>query len=70
MLIGYMRVSGNDERQSVALQRDALIAAGECLPQPGERNINETSWLAKKKQILFHCSPNPDFMIKISVILI
>ncbi|EGX5978432.1 recombinase family protein [Salmonella enterica] len=28
MLIGYMRVSSNDERQSVALQRDALIAAG------------------------------------------
>lgn len=28
MLLGYMRVSGNDDRQSVALQRDALIAAG------------------------------------------
>ncbi|CTW50847.1 resolvase [Escherichia albertii] len=28
MLIGYMRVSSNDEHQSVALQRDALIAAG------------------------------------------
>jgi len=28
MLIGYMRVSSSDERQSVALQRDALIAAG------------------------------------------
>jgi DNA invertase Pin-like site-specific DNA recombinase len=28
MLIGYMRVSSNDERQSVALQRDALLAAG------------------------------------------
>ncbi|MCB8839424.1 recombinase family protein [Aurantimonas sp. VKM B-3413] len=28
MLIGYMRVSSTDERQSVALQRDALIAAG------------------------------------------
>ncbi|CAJ0994614.1 hypothetical protein NVIRENTERO_01502 [Sodalis praecaptivus] len=28
MLIGYMRVSSNDERQSVALQRDALITAG------------------------------------------
>ncbi len=28
MLIGYMRVSSNDERQSVALQHDALIAAG------------------------------------------
>ena len=28
MLTGYMRVSSNDERQSVALQRDALIAAG------------------------------------------
>ncbi|HAS8353686.1 TPA: recombinase family protein [Vibrio vulnificus] len=28
MLIGYMRVSSNDERQSVALQKDALIAAG------------------------------------------
>lgn len=28
MLIGYMRVSSNDERQSVSLQRDALIAAG------------------------------------------
>lgn len=27
MLIGYMRVSSNDERQSVSLQRDALIAA-------------------------------------------
>ena len=32
MLIGYMRVSSADERQSVDLQRDALIAAGvdEC----------------------------------------
>lgn len=28
MLIGYMRVLSNDERQSVALQRDALIATG------------------------------------------
>ena len=28
MLIGYMRVSSNDERQSVALQRDALLAVG------------------------------------------
>ncbi|WP_349963195.1 recombinase family protein [Rhizobium sp. ZPR3] len=28
MLIGYMRVSPADERQSVNLQRDALIAAG------------------------------------------
>src|SRR3954466_4468843 len=28
MLIGYMRVSSADERQSVDLQRDALIAAG------------------------------------------
>lgn len=28
MLIGYMRVSSNDEHQSVALQRDALIAVG------------------------------------------
>jgi DNA invertase Pin-like site-specific DNA recombinase len=28
MLIGYMRVSSADERQSVDLQRDALLAAG------------------------------------------
>ncbi|WP_298672300.1 recombinase family protein [uncultured Sphingomonas sp.] len=28
MLVGYMRVSSSDERQSVDLQRDALIAAG------------------------------------------
>ncbi|MCK3146370.1 recombinase family protein, partial [Escherichia coli] len=28
MLIGYMRVSSNDERQSVSLQLDALIVAG------------------------------------------
>ncbi len=28
MLIGYMRVSSTDERQSAALQRDALLAAG------------------------------------------
>ena len=28
MLIGYMRVSSADERQSVDLQRDALITAG------------------------------------------
>ena len=28
MLIGYMRVSSAGERQSVDLQRDALIAAG------------------------------------------
>ncbi len=28
MLVGYMRVSTADERQSVDLQRDALIAAG------------------------------------------
>jgi DNA invertase Pin-like site-specific DNA recombinase len=28
MLISYMRVSSNKERQPVALQRDALIAAG------------------------------------------
>ena len=28
MLIGYMRVSSVDDRQSVDLQRDALLAAG------------------------------------------
>lgn len=28
MLVGYMRVSSSDDCQSVALQRDALIAAG------------------------------------------
>jgi DNA invertase Pin-like site-specific DNA recombinase len=28
MLVGYMRVSSADERQSVDLQRDALVAAG------------------------------------------
>ena len=28
MLVGYMRVSTTDERQSVDLQRDALVAAG------------------------------------------
>lgn len=28
MLIGYIRVSSADDRQSVDLQRDALIAAG------------------------------------------
>jgi DNA invertase Pin-like site-specific DNA recombinase len=28
MLVGYMRVSTSDERQSVDLQRDALVAAG------------------------------------------
>ena len=28
MLVGYMRTSSADERQSVDLQRDALIAAG------------------------------------------
>lgn len=28
MLIGYMRVSSLDDRQSVDLQRDALLAAG------------------------------------------
>lgn len=32
MLIGYMRVSSNDEHQSVALQRDALIAVGGRIP--------------------------------------
>jgi len=28
MLIGYMRVSSTDDRQSVDLQRDALVGAG------------------------------------------
>ena len=28
MLVGYMRVSSTDDRQSVDLQRDALLAAG------------------------------------------
>lgn len=28
MLVGYMRVSSDNDRQSTALQRDALIAAG------------------------------------------
>lgn len=28
MLVGYMRVSSKDDRQTVALQRDALVAAG------------------------------------------
>jgi DNA invertase Pin-like site-specific DNA recombinase len=28
MLVGYMRVSSTDDRQTVDLQRDALVAAG------------------------------------------
>ena len=28
MLVGYMRVSSDDDRQTTALQRDALLAAG------------------------------------------
>ncbi len=28
MLVGYMRVSSDNDRQSTALQRDALLAAG------------------------------------------
>uniref|UniRef100_UPI00226A6E50 recombinase family protein n=1 Tax=Sphingomonas sp. GC_Shp_3 TaxID=2937383 RepID=UPI00226A6E50 len=28
MLVGYMRVSSADDRQTVDLQRDALVAAG------------------------------------------
>ena len=28
MLVGYMRVSTSDDRQSVDMQRDALAAAG------------------------------------------
>jgi DNA invertase Pin-like site-specific DNA recombinase len=36
MLIGYMRVSSADDRQSVDLQRDALIAAG-----VDERHLHE-----------------------------
>ena len=28
MLVGYLRVSTSDERQSVDLQRDALVGAG------------------------------------------
>jgi len=28
MLIGYMRVSSRDDRQTTALQRDALVQAG------------------------------------------
>ena len=29
MLVGYMRVSSDSDRQTTALQRDALLAAGE-----------------------------------------
>jgi DNA invertase Pin-like site-specific DNA recombinase len=36
MLVGYMRVSTADERQSVDLQRDALQAAG-----VDERHLHE-----------------------------
>lgn len=36
MLVGYMRVSTSDDRQSVDLQRDALIAAG-----VDERHLHE-----------------------------
>jgi DNA invertase Pin-like site-specific DNA recombinase len=28
MLVGYMRVSSDSDRQTTALQRDALLAAG------------------------------------------
>ena len=28
MLAGYMRVSSTDDRQSVSLQKDALVASG------------------------------------------
>jgi DNA invertase Pin-like site-specific DNA recombinase len=33
MLVGYMRVSKADGSQTVALQRDALLAAGVALDQ-------------------------------------
>jgi DNA invertase Pin-like site-specific DNA recombinase len=36
MLVGYMRVSTADERQSVDLQRDALLATG-----VDERHLHE-----------------------------
>ncbi len=36
MLIGYLRVSTADDRHSVNLQRDALIAAG-----VDERNLHQ-----------------------------
>ena len=36
MLVGYMRISTADERQSVDLQRDALLAAG-----VDERHLHE-----------------------------
>ena len=45
MLIGYMRVSSADERQSVDLQRDALIAAG-----VDERHLHQDRALGRARR--------------------
>jgi DNA invertase Pin-like site-specific DNA recombinase len=36
MLVGYMRVSSDSDRQSTDLQRDALLAAGADARNPFE----------------------------------
>ena len=43
MLVGYMRVSSADERQSVDLQRDALLTAG-VAPGAAEPAFRATAW--------------------------
>ena len=36
MLVGYMRVSSDSDRQTTDLQRDALLVAGGLAPHPSE----------------------------------
>jgi hypothetical protein len=39
MLVGYMRVSSDSDRQTTDLQRDALLVAGGLAPHPSERAL-------------------------------
>ena len=51
MLVGYMRVSSADERQSVDLQRDALVGAGVYVCKNTDRPTCDTVSVATLVQM-------------------
>lgn len=63
MLVGYMRVSTNDDRQLVDLQRDALLGAG-----IDERHLHQdrASGVRDDRPGLKACMPTPSSVTSVS----
>ena len=53
MLVGYMRVSSDSDRQTTDLQRDALLVAGGLAPHPSEWALLSTETVDGVPQLVY-----------------